>query len=101
MIAKLIFLILSILLYVLAGLLFASNAIMSAKRFESEEEKQNIEIICEKNSKHIGILLLVGAFLGISGALAVELSWKIGVGILIAAFIVGVIIRIRIQKNQP
>lgn len=101
MFVTLIFFIISILLYVLAGLLFASNAIMSAKRFESEEEKRDIEIICEKNSKHIGILLLVGAFLGISGALAFELSWKIGVGILIVAFIVGIIIRIRIQKNQP
>ncbi len=89
------------LLYILAGLLGASNAIATTKRFETEEEKRDSEIISEKNRKTIGVLLLIGLFLGIPGSLALDLSWKVGIAILIGSFIAGVIIRMVMQKNQP
>ena len=89
------------LIYFLAGLLFASNAIISTRRFSTEEEQKDSEAITDKNFKTIGILMIIGAILGIPGAMSLDLSLKIGVGILVGAFIVGMFIRIIIQKNQP
>ncbi len=50
------------LIYILAGLLFASNAIISTRRFSTEEEQKDSEAITDRNFKTIGILMIIGAF---------------------------------------
>ena len=86
--------IIAALIYVLAGMLLASNVTIINKRFENEAERQNGDAIIETNSRTIKILLVVGLFLGMPGALAMDLSLLAGIIILGVSFIVGIIIRI-------
>lgn len=89
--------IIAALFYILAGTLFASNIYIMLSH---DGERERNEAISNKNSKVIWFLLIVGAILGIISVFSLHISFIIGIGVLLGAFLIGVSIRIILQKKQ-
>ena len=89
--------IIAALFYILAGTLFVSNIYIMLSH---DGERERNEAISNKNSKVIGFLLTVGAILGIIWLFYFHIPFLIGAGVLLGAFLIGVFIRIILQKKQ-
>ncbi len=78
------FMILSIIIYIISGFVFVS--ILRRTGMTEEEDERDFKIL--------GVFMIIGLFLGALGLAYTEIfSWKIGIIILIASFIVGAVIR--------
>ncbi len=90
--------IIAALFYILAGTLYVSNIYIRID--SSEEDRKYKEAISNRNSKVIVFLLTVRAILGIIWVFSLHISFIIGIGVLLGAFLIGVFIRIILQKKQ-
>lgn len=90
--------IIAALFYILAGTLYVSNIYIRID--SSEEGRKYKEAISNRNSKVIVFLLTVGAILGIIWVFSLHISFIIGIGVLLGAFLIGVFIRIIIHKKR-